>query len=126
MMKQRWDRSVSATSVVGASGNAGQANYAAAKAGMQGFTKTLAIELGPFGVTANAIAPGYIATDMTADTARRIGMTVEEHQAKVAEALPVRRVGVPDDIADAVSIFCSPFPGYVTGQVLYVAGTPRT
>lgn len=125
MVAQKWGRIVNLSST-SALGNRGQANYAAAKAGMQGFTKTLAVELGPFGITANAIAPGYIATDMTADTARRIGMTVEEHQAKVAEALPVRRVGVPDDIAHAVSFFVSEQAGYVTGQVLYVAGGPRT
>ncbi len=125
MVDAKWGRIVNLSST-SALGNRGQANYAAAKAGMQGFTKTLAVELGPFGVTANAIAPGYIATDMTADTARRIGMTVEDHQARVAESLPVRRVGVPDDIAHAVSFFCSEQAGYVTGQVLYVAGAPRT
>ena len=125
MVDQKWGRIVNLSST-SALGNRGQANYAAAKAGMQGFTKTLAIELGPFGITANAIAPGYIATDMTADTARRIGMTVEDHQKAVADALPVRRVGVPDDIAHAVSFFVSEQAGYVTGQVLYVAGAPRT
>jgi 3-oxoacyl-[acyl-carrier protein] reductase len=125
MVEQRWGRIVNLSST-SALGNRGQTNYAAAKAGVQGFTKTLAIELGPFGVTANAIAPGYIATDMTADTARRIGLTVEDHQAQVAAALPVRRVGVPDDIAHAVSFFVSEQAGYVTGQVLYVAGGPRT
>jgi 3-oxoacyl-[acyl-carrier protein] reductase len=124
MVAEKWGRIVNLSST-SALGNRGQANYAAAKAGMQGFTKTLAVELGPFGVTCNAIAPGYIATDMTADTARRIGLTVEEHQARVAEALPVRRVGVPDDIAHAVSFFVSEQAGYVTGQVLYVAGGPR-
>jgi 3-oxoacyl-[acyl-carrier protein] reductase len=106
-------------------GNRGQVNYAAAKAGMQGFTKTLAIELGKFGVTANAIAPGFIATEMTAATAARIGVDFEEFKAARAAETPVPRVGVPDDIAAAASYFCGDEAGFVTGQVLYVAGGPR-
>ena len=106
-------------------GNRGQANYAAAKAGMQGFTKTLAIELGKFGVTANAIAPGFIATEMTAATAARIGVDFEDFKAARAAETPVPRVGVPEDIAAAASYFCSDEAGFVTGQVLYVAGGPR-
>lgn len=124
MVDAKFGRIVNLSST-SALGNRGQANYAAAKAGLQGFTKTLAVELGPFGITVNAVAPGFIATDMTADTARRLGRTVEEHQETVAASLPVRRVGVPDDIAHAVSFFCSEQAGYVTGQVLYVAGGPR-
>ncbi len=107
-----------------AQGNRGQVNYSAAKAGMQGFTKTLAIELGKFGVTANAIAPGFIATDMTAATAKRVGMEFDDFKAAAAKQIPVARVGEPDDIAAAASFFCREEAGYVSGQVLYVAGGP--
>ncbi|GAA4385444.1 SDR family oxidoreductase [Tsukamurella soli] len=106
-------------------GNRGQANYSAAKAGMQGFTKTLAIELGKFGVTANAIAPGFIATDMTAATAARVGIPFEDFKAFAAKEIPVQRVGNPDDIAHAASFFASEGAGFVSGQVLYVAGGPK-
>lgn len=105
-------------------GNRGQANYAAVKAGLQGFTKTLAKELGKFGVTANAVAPGFIVTDMTAQTAARVGMGFEEFQAAAASQIPVQRVGVPDDIANAIAFFTGENAGFVSGQVLYVAGGP--
>jgi len=105
-------------------GNRGQANYSAAKAGLQGFTKTLAIELGPFGVTANAIAPGFIATDMTAATAARIGVSFEDFQKGVASQVPVRRVGQPEDVAHVASFLVSEGAGFVSGQVIYVAGGP--
>jgi 3-oxoacyl-[acyl-carrier protein] reductase len=107
-----------------AQGNRGQANYSAAKAGLQGFTKTLAIELGKFGVTANAVAPGFIATDMTAATAERVGMGFEDFQAAAATQIPVQRVGNPDDIANAIAFFTGEAAGFVSGQVLYVAGGP--
>ncbi|MFW6774096.1 3-oxoacyl-ACP reductase FabG [Nocardioides sp. CPCC 205120] len=106
-------------------GNRGQANYSAAKAGIQGLTKTLAIELGRYGVTANAIAPGFIETDMTAATAARVGMDFEEFKQAAASQIPVARTGRPDDIAHAVSFFASEGAGFVSGQVLYVAGGPR-
>ena len=106
-------------------GNRGQSNYSAAKAGLQGLTKTLALELGPFGITANAIAPGFIATEMTEATAARIGVTFEEHKAKAAAVIPVRRVGEPADIAHAVSFFASEAASFISGQVLYVAGGPK-
>jgi 3-oxoacyl-[acyl-carrier protein] reductase len=106
-------------------GNRGQANYATAKAGLQGLTKTLAIELGPFGVTANAIAPGFIATDMTAATAARMGVPFDDFVKYSAEQIPVRRVGTPDDIAHTASFLCSEGAGFVSGQVIYVAGGPR-
>ncbi|MFD4459524.1 SDR family oxidoreductase [Nocardia sp. NPDC058480] len=106
-------------------GNRGQANYAAAKAGLQGFTKTLAFELGKFGITANAVAPGFIETEMTAATAARMGISFEDLKAGAAAEIPVARTGVPDDIAHAVSFFVSEGAGFVSGQVLYVAGGPK-
>ncbi|MHA4815347.1 3-oxoacyl-ACP reductase FabG [Streptomyces aculeolatus] len=105
-------------------GNRGQSNYSAAKAGLQGFTKTLAHELGKFGVTANAVAPGFIATDMTAQTAARVGMDFDDFQAAAASQIPVRRVGRPDDVAGAIAFFTGEDAGFVSGQVLYVAGGP--
>ncbi|MGH3370754.1 MAG: SDR family oxidoreductase, partial [Nocardioidaceae bacterium] len=106
-------------------GNRGQANYAAAKAGLQGFTKTVALELGKFGVTANAVAPGFIVTEMTKATAERMGQSFEEFSANRVAGIPVARAGQPEDVAAAVSYFCSPGAGFVSGQVLYVAGGPR-
>lgn len=123
-VKANWGRIVNLSST-SALGNRGQANYAAAKAGMQGLTKTLALELGRYGVTANAIAPGFIATDMTRATAERMGITFEEFLAGAAKEIPVGRPGVPDDIAAAASFFCSEEAGFTSGQVLYVAGGPR-
>ena len=105
-------------------GNRGQANYSAAKAGMQGFTKTLALELGPFGITANAVAPGFIATDMTAATAARVKMSFEDFQEAAAKQIAVRRVGHPEDVAGLISYLASEESGYVSGQVIYVAGGP--
>ncbi|MGZ5418027.1 MAG: 3-oxoacyl-ACP reductase FabG [Nocardioides sp.] len=109
-------------SSVSALGNRGQANYSAAKMGLQGFTRTLALELGPFGVNANAIAPGFIVTDMTDDTARRVGVEPEEFRKAAAERNPVRRVGYPEDIAAAAAFLCSDEASYITGQTLYVDG----
>ncbi len=119
-----WGRIVNLSST-SALGSRGQANYSAAKAGMQGLTKTLAIELGRFGVTANAIAPGVIETEMTGAVADRLGVTREEFFTEAAKDVPVGRVGTPADIANAASFFCSEAAGYVSGQVLYVAGGPR-
>ena len=123
MVEQRFGRIVNLSSS-SALGNRGQVNYSAAKAGLQGFTKTLAIELGQFGVTANAVAPGFIATDMTAATAARVGMSFEDFQAAAATRIPVRRVGQPDDIAHVISFLVSEGAGFVSGQVIYVAGGP--
>ncbi|HEY0952286.1 3-oxoacyl-ACP reductase FabG [Nocardioides sp.] len=109
-------------SSVSALGNRGQANYSAAKMGIQGFTRTLGIELGPFGINANAIAPGFIATEMTDATAARLKMDVEEFRRLNAEANPVRRVGYPEDIAAAAAFLCSDEASYITGQTLYVDG----
>lgn len=105
-------------------GNRGQVNYAAAKAGLQGFTKTLAKELGKFGVTANSVAPGFIVTEMTKSTADRVGMGFEDFQAAAATQIPVQRVGRPDDIANAIAFFTGDAAGFVSGQVMYVAGGP--
>jgi 3-oxoacyl-[acyl-carrier protein] reductase len=123
MVEARFGRIVNLSSS-SALGNRGQANYSAAKAGMQGFTKTLAIELGPFGITANAVAPGFIVTDMTASTAARVGMGFEDFQAVAAGQIPVRRVGQPDDVANTISFLASEGAGFVSGQVIYVAGGP--
>ncbi len=109
-------------SSVSALGNRGQANYSAAKMGLQGFTRTLAIELGPFGVNVNAIAPGFIVTDMTDDTARRVGVEPEEYRKGAAAATPVRRVGYPEDIAATAAFLCSDDASFITGQTLYVDG----
>jgi 3-oxoacyl-[acyl-carrier protein] reductase len=123
MVDQHYGRIVNLSSS-SALGNRGQVNYSAAKAGMQGFTKTLAIELGPFGITANAVAPGFIATDMTAATAARVNMPFEDFQKVAAERIPVRRVGQPDDVANTISFLVSDGAGFVSGQVIYVAGGP--
>jgi 3-oxoacyl-[acyl-carrier protein] reductase len=123
MVEQRYGRIVNLSSS-SALGNRGQVNYSAAKAGMQGLTKTLAIELGQFGITANAVAPGFIVTDMTAATAARIGMGFEEFQAAAASQIPARRVGQVEDVAHVISFLCSEGAGFVSGQVIYVAGGP--
>jgi 3-oxoacyl-[acyl-carrier protein] reductase len=123
MVEQKFGRIINLSSS-SALGNRGQVNYSAAKAGLQGFTKTLAIELGQFGVTANAIAPGFIVTDMTAATAARIGVEFEAFQQAAAASIPVRRVGQPTDIAHVASFLASEGAGFVSGQVIYVAGGP--
>jgi 3-oxoacyl-[acyl-carrier protein] reductase len=123
MSAEKYGRIVNLSSS-SAQGNRGQANYSAAKAGLQGFTKTLAIELGRFGVTANAVAPGFIQTDMTAATAERIGVPFEDFIKHSAAQIPVQRVGQPEDIAATISFLCSEEAGFVSGQVIYVAGGP--
>ncbi|KRE35887.1 3-oxoacyl-ACP reductase [Janibacter sp. Soil728] len=123
MTQERYGRIVNLSST-SAQGNRGQTNYSAAKAGMQGFTKTLAIELGKFGVTANAIAPGFIETEMTAETAARIGISFDDLKSAASTQAAVARTGRPEDIAHAVSFFVSEGAGFTTGQVLYVAGGP--
>ena len=123
MVQQQYGRIVNLSSS-SALGNRGQLNYSTAKAGLQGFTKTVAIELGPFGITANAVAPGFIATDMTASTADRMGISFEVFQNAAAERIPVRRVGNPSDVAHTISFLVSEGAGFVSGQVIYVAGGP--
>ncbi|GAA1532545.1 3-oxoacyl-ACP reductase FabG [Nocardioides humi] len=124
MVEAGYGRIVNISSV-SALGNRGQANYATAKAGIQGFTKTLALELGRYGITANCVAPGFVVSDMTRATAERIGQDWESYLSDRVSAIPVGRAGHPEDIAHTVSFFCQPASGYVTGQVLYVAGGPK-
>lgn len=124
MVKNKYGRIINLSSV-SALGSRGQANYAAAKAGIQGFTKTLALELGKFNITVNAIAPGFIVTDMTKSVAKRLNISFEElKQAKISQ-IPVGRAGTAEDIANAVCFFASPSSSFVSGQVLYVAGGPK-
>jgi len=123
MAKLGWGRVVNLSSIA-AAGNVGQANYSAAKAGVEGLTKTLSLELGPLNVTVNAVAPGYVATEMTAALAAQAGRTVEEHQAQAAATIPLRRVGRPKDVADVVAFLASDQASYVSGQIIHVAGGP--
>ena len=123
MVKQRYGRIVLVSSRA-AQGNRGQTNYSAAKAGMQGMARTMAIELGPFGVTVNAVAPGHIETAMTHATAERMGLAYEDLAKTVVDRNAVKRVGQPEDVAHAVSYFASEGSEYVTGQVLYITGRP--
>ena len=115
MMKQRWGRIVNITSVVGASGNAGQANYAAAKAGVAGMSRALARELGSRNITVNCVAPGFIATDMTDQLA-------EAQKAALLQQIPLGRLGTPAEVAATVAFLCSPEAGYITGAELHVNG----
>lgn len=124
MVQQKYGRIVSLSST-SALGNRGQANYSTAKAGLQGLTRTLAIELGPFGITANAVAPGFIATEMTRSTARRQGLDPDEVIANASKTIPVRRVGQPRDIANLICFLVSDEASFVSGQIIYAAGGPR-
>ncbi|RID87025.1 SDR family oxidoreductase [Peribacillus asahii] len=125
MVQNKYGRIINISST-SALGNRGQANYATAKAGLQGFTKTLAIELGKFGITANAVAPGFIESDMTKETARRIGISFDELVSASVANIPVGRSGRPADIANAVAFFADEKSSFVNGQVIYVAGGPKT
>ncbi|URT70625.1 SDR family oxidoreductase [Cytobacillus firmus] len=124
MVQNKYGRIINLSSV-SALGSRGQANYAAAKAGIQGFTKTLAIELGQYNITVNAIAPGFIMTDMTKAVAERLGISFQELIESKVKQIPVNRAGTPEDIAQAASFFASPASSFISGQVLYVAGGPK-
>ena len=124
MVEHQYGRIINISST-SALGNRGQANYATAKAGIQGLTKTLAIELGKFGITANAVAPGFIETAMTKATANRIGIPFEELAKANIKQIPVGRIGKPEDIAHAVAFFADERSSFINGQVLYVAGGPK-
>jgi 3-oxoacyl-[acyl-carrier protein] reductase len=124
MVQQKYGRIVSLSST-SALGNRGQANYSTAKAGLQGLTRTLAVELGQFGITVNAVAPGFIDTEMTRATARRQGIDPEQRIAEASKIIPVRRVGQPRDVANVICFLCSDEAGFVSGQIIYVAGGPR-
>lgn len=125
MTQAKWGRIINISSI-SALGNRGQANYAAAKAGLIGFTKTLALELGRFGVTANAIAPGYVETDMTQASAARQGLDFDEWKLAAARDIPLGRIGKPEDIAAVASFLCREEAGYVSGQVIYVNGGAKS
>ena len=105
-------------------GNRGQANYSAAKAGLQGMAKTLALELGRFNINVNAVAPGFVDTRMTKATAERMGVDYEQFKQGIAATTALQRVGTPDDLAGAIAFLCSDDSSYVSGQVLYVRGGP--
>ncbi len=123
-MVEQGSGSIVLISSTSALGNRGQANYSAAKAGIQGLSKTLSIELGRFGITVNCVAPGFIATAMTEQTAARMDMSFDEFQELVAAQTPLRRVGQPDDVAGVIAFLCSADAAYVSGQVIYVRGGP--
>ncbi|TMD67360.1 MAG: SDR family oxidoreductase [Chloroflexi bacterium] len=124
MVEHKYGRIVSLSST-SALGNRGQANYSSAKAGLQGLTRTLAIELGQFGITVNAVAPGFIDTEMTRATARRQGIDPDQRIAEASKLIPVRRVGQPRDVANVICFLCSDEASFVSGQIIYVAGGPR-
>lgn len=123
MIDAGWGRIVNISSI-SALGDGGRAAYASAKAGLIGFTKSLALELGPRGITCNAIAPGFIVTDMTRRSARRHGREFDDYQREAAQSIPVGRVGRPEDIAHMAAFLVRPEAGFVSGQVIYVAGGP--
>lgn len=125
MVERSWGRIVNLSST-SALGTRGQANYSTAKAGLQGFTRALALELGRFGITVNCVAPGFIDTEMTRLTARRLGKDPDEYMAQRAGSIAVGRVGTPADVANAVAFFASEEASFVSGQVLYVSGGPET
>jgi 3-oxoacyl-[acyl-carrier protein] reductase len=123
MVPQRYGKIVLLSST-SALGNRGQTNYSTAKAGLQGMARTLAIELGPFGINVNAVAPGFIETRMTQATAERVGMDWEEFKKAAAERTPVRRTGKPIDIANVIAFLCDDDSSFVSGQTIYVRGGP--
>ena len=125
MMKQKNGSIINMSSVVGVSGNAGQANYSASKAGMIGLAKSVAKELGSRGIRANAIAPGFIETEMTRATAQRVGIDFEQFKEMAVKQIPLLRAGKPEDIANVINFLVSDEAGFISGQVIYVAGGPK-
>jgi 3-oxoacyl-[acyl-carrier protein] reductase len=125
MVPRKYGRIVNVSST-SALGNRGQLNYSTAKAGLQGFTRTLALELGRFGVTVNAVAPGFIDTEMTQQTARRLGFEPEAYKAERAKNIAVGRAGTPRDVANVIGFFSSDDAAFVNGQIIYVSGGPET
>jgi 3-oxoacyl-[acyl-carrier protein] reductase len=123
MVEQKFGKMVFLSST-SALGNRGQTNYSAAKAGLQGMARTLAIELGPFNINVNAVAPGFIETRMTRATAERLGVDFEAFKVGAASQIPLRRVGQPEDVANVIGFLCSDEAGFVSGQTLYVRGGP--
>lgn len=124
MVEERYGKIINISST-SALGNRGQANYSTAKAGLQGFTKSLAVELGPYNINVNSVGPGYIVTDMTKATSERVGLDFEEQQKLVAKHNPLRRVGKPEDIANVIAFLASEDASYVNGQIIYVNGGAR-
>ncbi|WP_067726533.1 SDR family oxidoreductase [Oceanobacillus damuensis] len=125
MVKQKYGRIINISST-SALGNRGQSNYATAKAGIQGFTKTLAIELGKYGITTNSVAPGFIETEMTKETAERIGVSFDKFVESRIVNIPVGRSGKPSDVSNAVSFFADEKSSFINGQIIYVAGGPKS
>jgi len=125
MVEKRFGKIVNLSST-SALGNRGQANYSTAKAGLQAFTRTASIELGPYNINVNAVAPGFVDTEMTRQTAIRRGIDPEEYKRQRAKAIPLGRVGVPADIANVVAFLCSEEASFVSGQIIYVKGGPET
>jgi 3-oxoacyl-[acyl-carrier protein] reductase len=123
MVEKKYGKMVFLSST-SALGNRGQANYSAAKAGLQGMARTLAIELGPFNVNVNTVAPGFVETRMTRATAERMGMDFETFKLGAASQIPLRRIGQPEDIANVIAFLCSDESGFVSGQTIYVRGGP--
>jgi 3-oxoacyl-[acyl-carrier protein] reductase len=123
MVEKKYGKMVFLSST-SALGNRGQANYSAAKAGLQGMARTLAIELGPFNINVNAVAPGFVETRMTRATADRMGVDYEAFKLGAASQIPLRRVGQPEDIASVIAFLCSDESSFVSGQTVYVRGGP--
>ncbi len=125
MVEQEYGRIIMTSSIV-ALGNKGQVNYSAAKAGLQAMARTLALELGRFNVTVNAVAPGWIETEMTKEAAERVGITMEDMKERFAKNIPLRRFGRPEDIANVVAFLVSDEASYISGETIYVAGGPSS